>query len=96
MELYRSEVTNELVFSSRMHYEEEFQAYIHQDDLREYYMDEDELEHGTFYEVDAEDVNIYKEWCEQEGLNASNYSSLRVYTNCLEEFSNEYEYGGQY
>lgn len=96
MELFRSQETNDLIFSSRISYEKEFEAWIHDDDSREFYMDDMELEHGLFDEVDPNDFEIYKEWCRREGMNPSHYTSLKIYMNCLDVYSNEYEYGGQY
>jgi hypothetical protein len=86
MELFRSEETGELVFSSYMSYEEEFSAYIHQDDTREFYMDDDELEHGLFHEVDPDSFAIYKEWCHQESLKENDAKSLFLYFKLLNSF----------
>jgi hypothetical protein len=86
MELFRSEETGELVFSSHMWYEEEFKAFLHSDDTREYFMDDDELEHGLFHAVDEEDFNIFKEWCHQEDLKENDAKSLFLYFENLEKF----------
>jgi hypothetical protein len=91
MELYRSEVTGELLFSSFMCYEEEFKAYLHQDDLREFYMDDDEIIHGLFHEVEPYDIDIYEEWCYQNDLKPEEESSTKLYDKNLKEYGDFYK-----
>jgi hypothetical protein len=90
MELFRSESTGELVFSSYMWFEDEFNAHVHEDDTREFYMDDNELLHGLFYEVEPDDFNIYKEWCHQQGIKPQNYSSLELYIKKINEYGDFY------
>lgn len=94
MRLFICRDTNDLIFSDLIEFEPEFEACIHQTDVHEYYMDDNELEYGLFDEVDYEDWDIYKRWCEQHDYKPHNFDTLRLYFENINNYGCEIENDG--